>query len=103
MFFEDGNPDFVSTTMSDGYNLVTVEVVTREHGAPNKKGRPANTSWITVAAKACQLIHDDGYPNTQAEFLKILESELDSLDILPAYGTESLTKLVSAIYKFRTR
>lgn len=67
----------------------------------DSRGRPPNSAWMLVAAYACRIIHDNGYPERQAELIGLLEEALDKENSEQLYSRENLTKLVRAIYQRR--
>lgn len=81
------------------YTNVIVDISGSKKSELTQRGRPANSSWMLVAAHACRIIHYHGYPERQIELVKLLEEALDKDGDQPIYSRESLVKLVAEIYK----
>lgn len=81
------------------YRNIIVDIPGSKKKELTQRGRPANSSWMLVAAHACRIIHDNGYPERQIDLVRLLEEALDKDGDQPTYSRESLVKLVAEIYR----
>jgi hypothetical protein len=67
----------------------------------NKGGRGRKPAWAAEAAIAARIISDSDYTLTRSEFLRVLEHNIDILEINDPHKEQELVKLCDAIYEYR--